>query len=415
MDIRNKRVCIIGAAKSGVAAANLAQAMGGAVRISDSQPLAKLDRALAGLKDRGRVEVEAGGHTRDFVTASDLVVASPGVWKDAPPLEWARAAGIPVMGEIEFAWRFCTKPVIAVTGSNGKTTTVSLIARVLEAGGKKVSLCGNIGTPFSDKVIDGDVEIFVVEISSFQLELCTTFRPKVALITNFSQNHLDRHPTMEEYFEAKKRLFMNQTADDHAILNARDPLVARLKDEISSRVSFFNAEGEKDNPNYLAVLAVARILGIAEAVTGKVLDEFTGVEHRLEHVRSLDGVEYINDSKSTTAEAGRWALERMQKPVVLIVGGFDKHIDYACLRDLACQKVRVMVAFGAIRQQFKDTFGDVLAVEVIDGGLDSAVAYARSVAHSGDCVLLSPMTSSFDMFKKFEHRGEVFKDIVRAF
>ncbi|MBF0593502.1 MAG: UDP-N-acetylmuramoyl-L-alanine--D-glutamate ligase [Candidatus Omnitrophica bacterium] len=414
MDIKGKRVCIIGAARSGIAAANLAAEMGGVVKITDGKPLAAIEPALSLLKDREHVQIESGGHSRGFVVSSDLVVASPGVWRDAEPLQWAREAGIPVCGEIEFAWLNCKKPVIAVTGSNGKTTTVTLIAKVIEAAGKRACLCGNVGLPFSQHSSRTEVDFFVVEISSFQLELINTFRPYIAAILNFSQNHLDRHPDMEDYFGAKKRIFMNQSAQDFAVLNARDPLVARLKDQVSSQVRFFNQEGSSANPNHLAVQEVARILGIPDAVTQKVFDEFTGVEHRLERVRVLDGVEFINDSKSTTVEAGRWALERMQKSAVLIVGGSDKHMDYTCLRELVQRKARVMVAIGAIREQFAATFGDVLPVEVINGGLDAAVAFARRTARSGECILFSPMTASFDMFDNFEHRGKVFKEIVRA-
>jgi UDP-N-acetylmuramoylalanine--D-glutamate ligase len=179
-------------------------------------------------------------------------------------------------------------------------------------------------------------------------------------------------------------------------------------------VRFFNKDDETVNPNQLAVLEVARILGVKDAVSQKVFSDFPGVEHRLERVRTLDGVEYINDSKSTTVEAGRWALERMEKPAVIIVGGSDKHMDYTPLRDLVRKKARVMVAMGAIREQFKATFGDVLPVEVVSGGFDEVVARARALAQPGECVLLSPMTASFDMFDNFEHRGKVFKEIVNS-
>ena len=215
MQLTGKKVCVIGAAKSGLAAANMVVALGGTAGISDAKAMADLEPALSGLADRSRIRVEAGAHTKAFITDSDLVIASPGVRKDAQPLAWAREAGIPVMGEIEFAWRLCRKPGIAVTGSNGKTTTVTLIARVLEAAGKKVCLCGNVGTPFSQHARREDVDIFVVEISSFQLELCDTFRPHVAVFMNFSKNHLDRHPTMQDYFEAKARLFRCQIGRAH--------------------------------------------------------------------------------------------------------------------------------------------------------------------------------------------------------
>lgn len=412
MDIQKKKIVIIGAAKSGIAAANLALDLGAVVKISDGKKLAELEGALLGLKDRSRVQIEAGGHTKPFVLDADIVVASPGVWHDAEPLRWARAAGVLVWGEIEFAWRFCQKPVVAVTGSNGKTTTVTLISRVLEADGKKVCLCGNIGTPFATHVLDEYFDVYVVEISSFQLELIDTFRPHVALVTNFSQNHLDRHPTMQAYFEAKKRIFMNQTISDVAFINARDEWSKGLVDGLVSQVQYFNKEAVGLNSNEQAAFAVGRAFGVPDEKALKVFEGFSGVEHRLETVRILDGVEYINDSKSTTVEAGRWALERMQKPTVIIVGGSDKHMDYHCLRDIAQRKVSVMIAFGAIRQQFKDTFGDILPVEMVDGGLETAVTRARGAAHLGQCVLLSPMTASFDMFKNFEHRGEVFKEIV---
>ncbi len=413
MDIKGKKVCIVGAARSGIATANLVLKLGGFPKISDAKNLVDIEKALSGLQDRARTVIESGGHTKAFIQESDLVVASPGVWREAEPLQWARSLGIPVVGEIEFAWRYCRKPVIAVTGSNGKTTTVTLIARVIAASGKRVCLCGNVGIPFSDHVLREDVDFYVVEISSFQLELVETFRPFIAVILNFSQNHLDRHPDMQDYYQAKKRLFMNQTEHDFAVLNAGDPLVSKLEHEVRSLPCFFNKDGETSNSNQLAVIEVARILGVSDEVTEKVFQEFEGVEHRLEMVRLLEGVEYINDSKSTTVESGRWALERMQKPAILIAGGSDKHMDYTPLRELVRQKVRVLVAMGVIKGQLKDTFADVVRVEVVQGGLDTALACARHLARQGDCLLFSPMTASFDMFVNFEHRGRVFKDMVR--
>ncbi len=411
MDLKGKKVTVIGAAKSGIAAAQLVLEAGGVARITDARPLGDIERALAGLRGRGAVTVEAGGHTAAFIQDSHLVVASPGVWKDAPPLGWARDKGIPVMGEIEFAWRFCRKPVIAVTGSNGKTTTATLIARVLEAAGRSACLCGNVGVPFSQVVLSVPADYFVVEISSFQLELIETFRPHMAVLLNFSQNHLDRHPDMQDYFNAKKRIFMNQTSADHALLNADAPLVYSLAATIPSRVSFFRHAGTA-NPNFLAVLEVARILGIPGGVAEQVCAAFPGVEHRMEKVAVLDGVEYINDSKSTTVEAARWALERMQRPTVMIAGGSDKCLDYAPLRELMRRKVSALVVIGVIKDQLRETFGDIVPVEVVGGGLEEAVACARRLAVAGGSVLFSPMTASFDMFDNFEHRGKVFKQIV---
>jgi UDP-N-acetylmuramoylalanine--D-glutamate ligase len=330
-------------------------------------------------------------------------------------LHWAAAAGRPVWGEIELAWRFCTKPVIAVTGSNGKTTTVTLISEVLKAGGKKACLCGNVGTPFSQHVLRKDVDFFVVEISSFQLELVETFRPHIAAILNFSQNHLDRHKDLPEYFDAKKRIFMNQTAEDFAVLNARDGLVRKLEKEVRSQVRFFNRPGETANPDHLVVLEVARILRIPDEVTRQVFDGFPGVEHRLEKVRVLDGVEYINDSKATTAESGLWALTNVPGPIIMICGGHDKGtIDFSGLKDLARTKVKKMIVLTReeiVRVKLHQAFQGVVPLED-HTDMSEAVRSGRQQAVPGDKVLLSPMFASFDMFRNFEERGKVFKEIV---
>jgi UDP-N-acetylmuramoylalanine--D-glutamate ligase len=414
VDIKGKKVCIVGAAKSGIAAANLAVRLGATAAVTDGKSLADIESTLGGLSDRGRALVETGGHTRAFVQACDLVVVSPGVWRDAEPLRWAREAGIPVLGEIEFAWRFCRKPVAAVTGSNGKTTTVTLISKVLESGGKRVCLCGNIGTPFSERVLDEDIDIFVIEVSSFQLELVETFRPMVALITNFSQNHLDRHPTMQDYFEAKQRIFMNQTEHDFALINARDEWSAKLAG-FKAGTAAFNRGLDGLNANQSAAFEVGRIFGVPEDRMHGVFAAFPVVEHRLEPVRVLDGVEYINDSKSTTVESGRWALTTIEAPVILICGGHDKGMDYAPLRDLVRAKVRWLIVLtreDKARAILHQAFEGVVPIEDHDD-MTAAVHSARGQARPGDKVLLSPMFASFDMFTNFEQRGRVFKQIVR--
>jgi UDP-N-acetylmuramoylalanine--D-glutamate ligase len=319
------------------------------------------------------------------------------------------------MGEIEFAWRFCTKPVIAVTGSNGKTTTVNLITEVLKAGGKKVCLCGNVGIPFAQNVLTPDVDYFVVEISSFQLELCTTFRPHIAVLTNFSQNHLDRHPDMQDYFEAKKRLFMNQMPSDFAVLNARDSWVKKIEGHVRSKVVFFNQAEDERNPNHLSVLEVARIIGIPDETALKVLETFPGVEHRTERVRILRGVEYINDSKATTAESGLWALTRVSGPIIMICGGHDKgKIDLSALNSLVKDKVKRMVVLTreeVVRKKLHDAFEGIVPLED-HTDMTEALQSAQAQAVTGDKVLLSPMFASFDMFNNFEERGKVFKQIV---
>jgi UDP-N-acetylmuramoylalanine--D-glutamate ligase len=415
MDLKGKKVTIVGAARSGIAAANLAFEKGAIVKITDAKPLADIEKNLLGLKDRSKILLECDVHTCAFVQDSDFVVASPGVWKDAQPLEWARQKGIPVIGEIEFAWRFCTKPVIAVTGSNGKTTTVNLITEVLKAAGKKVCLCGNVGIPFAQNVLNADVDYFVVEISSFQLELIETFRPHIAVLTNFSQNHLDRHPHMQDYFDAKKRLFMNQAVTDFAILNASDPWSRKIEGYTRSKVIFFNQAGEQRNPNHLSVLEVARIVGIPDELVLKVFEAFPGVEHRTERVRVLRGVEYINDSKATTAESGLWALTRVPAPIIMICGGHDKgKIDFSALQDLVKAKVKKMIVLtreDGVRKKLHDAFEGVVPLED-HTDMTEAVCSAQAQAVERDKVLLSPMFASFDMFNNFEERGKIFKQIV---
>lgn len=413
LTLKNKKVTVLGAARSGVAAANMASRLGAAARLSEFKSESALGSELEALSPL--VACEFGGHTRGFIEDSDYLVLSPGVRRDIAPVAWALEKRIPVIGEIELGFLFCPVKIIAVTGSNGKTTVSTLIAEVLKSSGRSVCLCGNIGKPLTGYVLDLSAkDTVVLEVSSFQLESIDKFRPYIGVLLNFSENHLDRHKDLEEYFQAKWRLFRNQGPDDHAVLNYESQRMRELSSSLKSRVTFFNppekvADGR--NPNELAVLEVARILGIAHNVCEDVFRDFKGVEHRMEWVRTLDGVDYINDSKSTTAEATRWALERLTKPAVLICGGRDKNIDFSVLRDLVRGKVKMIMAIGESRDKVHRTFSDVVEVEQCPS-LESAVANARQQARPGDCVIISPMCASFDMFKNFEHRGAVFKDIV---
>ena len=417
MDLREKSVTIVGAAKSGLAAARLAKRLGAAVRISEKGGPEKIPPDFRVWAESHDVAFEFGGHTRDFVTASDVVVISPGVRFDADPVVWAGEKGVPVWGEIEFAFRFCTKPVIAVTGSNGKTTTVNLIKEILQQAGLRPRLCGNVGYPFSDFVLDlVDVDYVVLEVSSFQMETIEKFRPFVAVLLNFSQNHLDRHKDLAEYFTAKTRIFEKQQATDYAILNDHDQKLKDLVPRLKARVLFFNTEQQRQetrlsNPNYLAAAMVAQVVGVERRVWEKVFVDFKGVEHRLEKIRVFDGVEYVNDSKATTAEAGRWALERIDRPIILLCGGRDKNIDFAVLKVLVQQKVKKILAFGEARGKLAGVFRDVVAVEECER-LDDALARARQLSVQGDCVLLSPMCTSFDAFANFEERGRYYKNLV---
>ncbi len=414
MEISGKKIVILGAARSGLAAAKLALQLKAHPKISDRNPADKISEDQTWIK-KNNVPFQTGGHTRDFIQDSDLVVISPGVRIDAEPVRWAKEKNIPAMGEIEFASRFCKSPIIAVTGSNGKTTTSTLIKEILIGAGRKACLCGNVGTPFSEFVLTEPApDFFVLEISSFQLESIEHFRPHIAVFLNFNQNHLDRHKDMQEYFEAKKRIFENQTKEDFAVLNARDPWAKKISPK--SQVRLFNQADQPGapfkNPNQAAVAAVAGILDIDLGVCRKVFERFKGVEHRLELVRTIDGVDYINDSKATTAEAGRWAMENIEKPIIMICGGRDKHIDFSVLEDIVYKKVKKMFIVGESREKIKKSFEKIIRVELCDR-LEAAVQKAKECAHPGDCVLLSPMCTSFDMFKNFEERGRNFKEIVK--
>ncbi|MFA5088896.1 MAG: UDP-N-acetylmuramoyl-L-alanine--D-glutamate ligase [Candidatus Omnitrophota bacterium] len=420
-DLTGKKVTVIGLGRSGMALVRLITHLRGKVRISEQGAIEGLPRDFGRELKEQNIETEFGGHTQAFIEKSDMIVLSPGVRIDAPPVQWARSKGIPVIGEIELAFRLCAVPIIAVTGSNGKTTVVNLIKEILAKAGRKVCLCGNIGSPFSKHVLElKGIDYVVLEISSFQLETIVQFRPHIAVFLNFSQNHLDRHKDMQEYLDAKKRIFANQNEHDYAVLNAGDPAVKGLAREIRSKVCYFNIpeeiskSAEKSlNPNFLAVLEVGRILGIDLDLCREVLRDFKGVEHRLEWVRTIEGIDFINDSKSTTVEAGRWAMTTIPKPILLICGGRDKNLDFSVLRSLVQEKVKKLFLIGEAKEKIKSAFGDIVPVAECSQ-LAEAVKNARQEALPGDCIVLSPMCASFDMFANFEERGKIFKQIVQS-
>jgi UDP-N-acetylmuramoylalanine--D-glutamate ligase len=432
MMLADKKVTILGAQRSGDALARLALRAGARPKVSEQRPEACVPAEFRGWLRKQGIAFECGGHTRSFIEDSDVVVLSPGVPVGSAPVQWAQAKGILVLGEIEFAAQFCDNPIIAITGSNGKTTVTTLIHNVLDAAGRRPCLCGNIGYPFSGYVLDleGKNDFVVLEISSFQLETILSpqssfhsgssvagwrvkgFKPHVAVILNFNQNHLDRHKDLREYFDAKKRIFINQDARDYAVLNLKDARLARLGRELKSRVVYFDpASKEADNPNFAVVLKVAEILGIDPSVCKDVFRQFKGVEHRMEWVRQVDGVDFINDSKSTTAQAAIWALERLKRPVVMICGGRDKNIDFSVLTPFVREKVKGMFVIGEAREKLIQTFQGVVDVRPCET-LEDAVISARGAAVKGDAVLLSPMCASFDMFRDYEDRGRAYKEIV---
>lgn len=416
-DYQNKKITVVGLARSGAAAARLLKDIGSEVYVTDSAGNDRLRILAEDLKSRGIV-VETGGHSPDFIRNKDLVVSSPGVSNKSQALLWADELKIPVISEIELSWSLCPATVIAITGTNGKTTVTTLLGKVLETSGRPVFTLGNIGKPFAQEVMNMNSDDFVsLEVSSFQLERIAAFKPKVSAILNLTRDHLDRYADMPEYLAAKKRIFRNQSRGDYLVLNYDQPILRELAKETKAKVIFFSAErlkrhpGGNLNPNHYAVMAMAKIFGVSEARCREVFLNFKGVEHRLERVRTINDIEFINDSKATNVDSTVWALQGMHKPSILIAGGRDKNSDYRLIADLIKQKVKLLMLIGEAREKIRTAFNGLLPIEEASS-LEEATQKSFQRAQGGDCVLLSPMCASFDMFQDYEHRGRVFKEIV---
>ncbi len=446
MDLKSKKVLVVGLARTGAAAVQFLLRRGARVKVSDAKNAAELGSVLPPLQDLP-VEWELGRHTAPFFADVDLIVMSPGVPMDIPPLLQARAKGIPVISEVELAFRFLRRPLIAITGTNGKTTTTTLIGEMLRASGKKVFVGGNIGNPLIG-YIEGpqDDEWVVAEISSFQLEGVVEFRPKISLLLNITEDHLDRYDSFESYIAAKARVFANQKKEDYILLNADDPICSRLARQMEPQVILFSAlhpvpfgsflspegiffqgingtqdryelshlkiKGAHNLENLMAAIAVSRMCGCPQPVLQKVMNEFQGIEHRLEWVRKLDGVAYFNDSKGTNVGSVVKSLQSFEEPVVLIAGGKDKGGDYGPLKEWIRRRVKGMALIGEAKERMFSALGGLTETARL-GTLEEAVHWARSRARPGDVILLSPACSSYDMFHNYQERGQRFKDIVR--
>lgn len=406
---KGKKITVVGLARSGLACANLLSSLGAEVSVTDNQDneLTRLNAA----KLSKNIRIELGVHSEQSVRGRDLVVISPGVPNEALPVKLAGKLNIPLISEIEVASILSCATLIAITGSAGKTTVATLIGKLLEAAGRNVFVCGNIGKPFCgelEKIKAGD--FVCLEVSSFQLEGISTFKPKIAAILNFAPNHLDRHKSLQEYLTAKKRIFMNQDKSDFLVLNALDPALKQLGSKARAKLVYFSEE-KALNPNQAAVLAIASILGIEKELSLSVFKAFKGIEHRLEYVAEIRNIKFINDSKATTADSTSWALKNIGEPVVLIAGGRDKGVDYRSILEEARHKVKEVILIGEAKDKIRQAIGAALAVDEAVS-LEEAVNKAFSKASSGDCVLLSPMCSSFDMFSDYEERGRAFKKAV---
>jgi len=409
---KGKKIAVVGLARSGEACANLLFELGSEVSVTDNQDNSST-RSFAKKLRSDKIKLELGRHTPDFIKGKDLVVVSPGVSDESLALKWAKELNIPQVSEIEIGYLLCPAKIIAVTGSSGKTTVTTLIGKIIEAAGKRAVICGNIGNPFSGELSDlRETDYVSLEVSSFQLEKIEKFKAHISLILNVSRNHLDRYSGMDEYIAAKKRIFMNQDKNDYLVLNKEDKLLAGIAAEAAARIVYFSRQ-DRLNPNQAAAAAAGRILKIDEQIILGVFSSFKGLEHRMEDVNSVGGVRFINDSKATTAESCLWALENINSPVFLIAGGKDKGVDYSLILNEARKKVREVILIGEARNTIRNALSGALKLEEAES-LQEAVEKAFSKARKGDCVLLSPMCSSFDMFANYEERGKVFKETVAA-
>jgi UDP-N-acetylmuramoylalanine--D-glutamate ligase len=445
MELNNKRVLVVGLGRSGVASALFLKSRGARVTVSDSKSEDQLREEIPRLLDQGII-VETGGHGERTFQNQDLIVVSPGVPVDAQLLEQARALGQTVIGEIELAAEFLQGSIVAITGSNGKTTTTTLTGEILATSGLKTLVGGNIGTPAISFVEQSTPQTTtVLEVSSFQLETIRTFRPRVAVVLNITPDHLDRHRTFAAYVDAKARIFENQQLDDFAVLNADDPTCVELASRTRSRVVWFSRKREVEQgayvvgdnilfrrkepdleimpvseiplkgahnlENVLAAISCGVLLGGDVGKIREAVRNFKAVEHRLEYVATIRGVEYYNDSKATNVDATIKALESFKSGVHLILGGKDKGSDYSVLNGLLRERVKRVYTIGAAAQKIESQ----IAGEVITSGtLENAVKQASASAGSGDIVLLAPACASFDQFQNYEHRGRVFKELVRG-
>ena len=455
MELKDKRALVVGLGKSGVASALFLKAHGAKVTVSDTKSGDELRNEIPILLDHA-ITVETGGHGDRTFRGQDLIVVSPGVPVDAPPLVQARALGEAVIGEIELAAQFLPGPIVAITGSNGKTTTTTLTGEIMTAAGFPALVGGNIGTPAISLAERATPEtVIVLEVSSFQLETIQTFRPKVAVVLNVTPDHLDRHRTFEVYVDAKARMFENQQGSDFAVLNADDPTCVSMAARTRAQVFWFSRQKEVERgawvrdgnilfrdgsepgksqreilqvseiplkgahnlENVLAAVCAGALMGCAPEKIRQAVRDFKAVEHRLEFVATIRGVDYYNDSKATNVDATIKALESFPANIHLILGGKDKGSDYTVLNDLLRQRVKRVYTIGAAAAKIESQI-----VSSKNGGpelvhaetLENALRKANAAAHPGDVVVLAPACASFDQFKSYEHRGKVFKEIVRG-
>jgi UDP-N-acetylmuramoylalanine--D-glutamate ligase len=461
MDLKNKNITVLGLARSGVAAAHLLQESGARVTIADSKEESSLTQALANL-DRTHVAVKTGPGYESALDGAHMVVISPGVPSGLPSVEAARRRGVPVVGEVELASWFLPAPIVAVTGTNGKSTTVTLVGRLLKESGKRPFVGGNLGIALSQAAIEfmkiaprgkpdqWPYDWIVAEVSSFQLETIRDFRPRVSAILNITTDHLDRYDSVGDYVAAKARIFLNQRPEDFAVLNADDPRIMQMATGLKAKTMLFTLSsrlpsgtdgayldqdqlwvrlgerveevgrpsemrlvGRHNLANSMAAVLIAMQCGCSIDIIRRVLRTFTGIEHALELVRDWRGIRFVNDSKGTNVDATLKALEAFSASIVLIAGGRDKGGDFVKLRQSVLQRAKHVILIGEAASRIREALAGFDRFTAA-GSLKEAVELASRQASSGDVVLLSPACASFDMFRDYQDRGQQFKALVMA-
>lgn len=444
--MNREMVAILGAAESGMGAALLAKQKGYEVFVSDYHEIDEKNREVL---LNNEIQWEENGHSIEKLSQATVVVKSPGIPETAAIIQALKKRGKKIVSEIEFASQFTNAMLIGITGSNGKTTTASLIYRLVSDAGKNVKLGGNIGKSFAGLLTEGDAECFILELSSFQLDGIENFKPHIAVMTNLSPDHLDRYEhDYEKYIAAKFRMIMNQNHEDYFIYNADDINIVRWIEniEIKSKLIPFSTKkqmekgvflnenkiiitidnepiimptktigikGEHNLKNAMAASTVAKLLQIRKQTIRESLERFQGVEHRLETVAKINNVLYINDSKATNVNATYYALESVKSPVIWIVGGVDKGNDYSDLLLLVHEKVKAIICLGIDNEKIKKTFSGIVDTFIETSSMKEAVMWSQRLSEKNNTVLLSPACASFDLFKNYEDRGRQFKEAVR--
>jgi UDP-N-acetylmuramoylalanine--D-glutamate ligase len=447
LDFENKKVLVVGLARTGLAVARFLKDRGAHVTVTDLKKEDELGTYAHDALTMG-IPLKLGAHKIESFTGSDLIVVSPGVPHRITPLEAARRAGIRVIGEVELASRFIKdkEEIVAVTGTNGKTTTTSFVGEMLKASGRKVFVGGNIGAPLIDYLYSGThADVIVAEISSFQLDTIEHFRPNIGVLLNITEDHLERYDDFHHYVRSKARLFKNQQSTDMAILNGMDPVLLEIEGLVAGQRLYFNIgsetrhgavirgkemicslpgkppvilslakfrlKGEHNLENAAAASLAALVAGADRAGIQTVLDTYEGLNHRMKYVRNVNSIEYYNDSKATNVDAVKRSLESFDSPVILIMGGRDKGGSYSFLKELIEKRVKKLIAIGEAREKILNALGGLTHAEGTRTIADAVRLAHQSAAH-GDVVLLSPGCSSFDMFTDYAERGEAFVKAV---